>query len=1010
MERLSPRTILVGPPLVALLVVCCLVAGARCAPTASTPYRFDTWTADGGLPQNSVYAILQTRDGYLWFTTLDGLVRYDGVRFKVFDKSNTKGISSNRFSRLFEDGSGNLWAGTEDGGLTLYRGGEFRTYTTEDGLPGNSVISLQDEPGGQVLILTTAGSVRWKDGRFTAYEPPGEAGGRYVYIGGSGDRWSCDGPELRRVKDGNVITYRVPDLNYSTSYGTTCMHEDRQGALWVGAYTGEVIKVKDGDVTLYGRKEGLPQSAIEIIYSDREGSMWFGTGAGVIRFKDGTFTRFTAGDGLSSNFIRAICEDREGSLWVGTADRGLNRMSRRTVMVYSARDGLADDNVYPVLEDRQGRIWIGSTGLTKYDNGTFTRYTKNEGLPSDAVLSLHEDREGRLWVGCIDGVAWFKEGKFVNYTGVLNHAFNSVWAIHEDRRGGLWFATDRGLVMVKDGVRTVYKAPDPSLGNDVKVIHEDRSGRLWFGTYGGLAVLQDEKLAYFTTRDGLASDRVRAIYEDGDGVLWVGTYDGGLSRFQEGRFTSYTTAQGLYNNGAFQILEDSRGNFWISSNRGIYRVSRQELNDYAAGRVTAITSVAYGKQDGMINIECNGGRQPAGIRARDGKLWFPTQQGVAVIDPETVPVNSNPPSVVIETCLLDRASADFSSAVEITPGIQDLEITYTGLSFIKSELIRFKYRLEGLDPDWIDAGTRRTAYYSRLPPGSYRFVVIAANSDGIWGAGGASVRVNVYPPFWNTWWFLALAAMSVVGLALLVYRGRVSRLEKAGAAQEAFSRQLISSQEAERKRIAAELHDGLGQNLLLIKNRALIAMNNKDETAVAQAQLAEISSTVSHAIEEVRGIARNLRPHQLDRLGLTQAIKSIANNVSDSSAIRLVSEIDPIDGLFSPEGEINLYRIVQEGVNNIVKHSGASEALVAIRREEQAIRLVIQDNGSGFDPEVASNSSAGGFGLAGIFERARILGGRASFHSAPGRGATIIVKLDLPVVRKKERENGSEGR
>jgi len=521
--------------------------------------------------------------------------------------------------------------------------------------------------------------------------------------------------------------------------------------------------------------------------------------------------------------------------------------------------------------------------------------------------------------------------------------------------------------------------------------------------------LRDDNFIHFTSKDGLGSDKVRAIYEDSDGALWIGTYDGGLSRFKDGRFTSYTTEQGLYNNGAFQILEDSRGNFWISCNRGIYRVSKQELNDYADGKVAAVTSVAYGKQDGMINIECNGGRQPAGVKASDGKFWFPTQQGVALIDPETVSVNSNPPIVVIEACLLDRASIDFSGAVEIAPGKQDLEINYTGLSFIRSAQIRFKYRLEGLDSDWIDAGTRRTAYYSRIPPGSYRFVVIAANSDGIWNMEGASVQMNVYPPFWNTWWFTMLSAISVGGLALLVYKGRVSRLEKARGAQEAFSRQLISSQENERKRIAAELHDGLGQNLLIIKNRALIALNRKDDTA-AQTQLEEISSTVSHALEEVRSIARNLRPHQLDRLGLTQAIKSIVNNVSNSSAISFGSEIDPIDGLFSPEAEINLYRIVQEGVNNIVKHSGATEALVAIRREEQALQLIIQDNGSGFNSESAPDANGGGFGLTGISERARMVGGRASFHSAAGKGTTISVRLDLPDERKRRRENGSEGR
>ena len=1004
--------LIVKDPLqVARVLSRCLVACVLCAFSASAQYRFDTWTADGGLPQNSVYAILQSRDGYLWFTTLDGLVRYDGVRFKVFDKGNTKGISSNRFTTLFEDDSGDLWAGTEDNGLTLYHGGEFRTFTTDDGLPDNWVLNIQNDVGGHILISTGRGLIRCKNGRFTAYEPPPGAGDNpYIYFSRSREHWFGDRSGLHRYKDGHTDTYQIPDPGYLPSgYAHILPLEDWQGNLWFRALNGKLVKVKDGKVTVYGVKEGLPQSPIMGLYADHQSNLWVATGVGLYRFKNGVATRFTTLDGLSSNFIRAVCEDREGSIWVGTADRGLNRLTRQVVAVYSARDGLVDDNVYPIFEDRARRLWIGSTGLTKFENGVFTRYTKEDGLPTNTVQSLHEDREGRLWVGGMGGVAWLKDGKFMNFTGALDHVFNNLWAIHEDRQGRFWFATDTGLVKVDAGVRTIYKTNNPISGNDVKVIYEDRSGRLWFGTYGGLALLRDDKLIYFTSKDGLGSDKVRAIYEDSDGALWIGTYDGGLSRFKDGRFTSYTTEQGLYNNGAFQILEDSRGNFWISCNRGIYRVSKQELNDYADGKLAAVTSVAYGKQDGMINIECNGGRQPAGVKGSDGKFWFPTQQGVALIDPETVSVNSNPPIVVIEACLLDRANIDFSGAIEIAPGKQDLEIDYTGLSFIKSEQIHFKYKLEGLHSDWIDAGTRRTAYYSRIPPGSYRFVVIAANSDGIWNLEGVSLQINVHPPFWNTWWFITLAAISVGGLALLVYKGRVSRLEKARGAQEAFSRQLISSQENERKRIAAELHDGLGQNLLIIKNRALIALNKKDDTA-AQTQLEEISSTVSHAIEEVRSIARNLRPHQLDRLGLTQAIKSIVNNVANSSAISFHSEIDPIDGLFSPEAEINLYRIVQEGVNNIVKHSGATEALVAIRRDEQALQLIIQDNGSGFNSESAPDANGGGFGLTGISERARMFGGRASFHSAAGKGTTISIRIDLPDERKRGRENGSEPR
>ncbi|SRR6266404_1743120 len=316
--------------------------------------------------------------------------------------------------------------------------------------------------------------------------PRGAGDNPYIYVGRSGEYWFGDRSGLHRFKDGHTDTYQIPDPGYFPSgHAHIFPLQDRQGNLWFRALAGKLVKVKDGKVTVYGARDGLPENPIWALYADQQGNLWIGTGMGLCRFKDGVVTRFTTLDGLSSNFIKAIREDREGSIWVGTGDRGLNRLTRQVVTVYSARDGLADDNVYPILEDRARRLWIGSTGLTKFENGIFTRYTKKDGLPTDIVQSLHEDREGRLWIGGMGGVAWLKDGKCINFTGALNHVFHNIWDIHEDRQGSFWFATDTGLVKVKHGVRTIYKTSDSSFGNDVKVIYEDRSGRLWFGTYGG---------------------------------------------------------------------------------------------------------------------------------------------------------------------------------------------------------------------------------------------------------------------------------------------------------------------------------------------------------------------------------------------------------------------------------------------------------------------------------------------------------------------------------------------
>ena len=340
------------------------------------------------------------------------------------------------------------------------------------------------------------------------------------------------------------------------------------------------------------------------------------------------------------------------------------------------------------------------------------------------------------------------------------------------------------MARLKDGKTTFYTAKDGLTGDEIKVIIDDRNGGMWIGAYGGLTHYKDGQFTGWTEKDGLPSHTIRSLYQDGDGVLWIGTYDGGLARFKDGKFTRYNMKVGLYNDGVFQILEDAQSHFWISCNHGIYRVSKDELNDFAAGRRSAITSIAYGKSDGMLNVECNGGRSPGGIKTRDGKLWFPTQDGVAVIDLDKVTMNLKPPPVMIESLLLDGSPVSVEGGVNIQPNQGTLEIQYTALSFINSDNLRFKYRLEGLDANWVDAGTRRTAYYSHTPPGKYNFRVIAANRDGIWNEQGKSLQITVLAPFYRTWWFLTLAGLVFFGLVYAGVRFRFNQVENARQAQE----------------------------------------------------------------------------------------------------------------------------------------------------------------------------------------------------------------------------------
>ena len=974
--------------------------------TATAQYRFDSWTADNGLPQNSVYSIVQTADGYLWFTTFDGLVRYDGVRFYVFNKSNSKGLTTNLLTNMFAEENGTLWIGTPDNGLVRYQNGQFQTFTTADGLSYKSIEKIQKDVDGSILISTADGDVTWQNNRFTNKQLY-DFRNRKTYISPSNTRWELTAAGLTATKDGrrkrSELPFNAAQITVNSAYNYLFyvpLFEDRDGALWFSA-SGKLFKLKDDNLTTYTAKDGVPQSRAIVITQDHQGNIWLGTEKdGACLLAENKMNCQTTANGLSSNYVMDIFTDRESTIWISTYEKGINRVTKQVVTPLSTADGLPDKNVYPILEDRQGVFWIGSfTSLSNYKNGKFTNFTQKEGLIFYIVQSLLEDRDGRLWIGSIGGVEYLENGKFTDFTEKLGIPVGNAdfWDIHQTADGVLWFATSIGVFKYENGTATHYKNADGLPSENVKAIHESSDGSIWFGTYSGLAHLKDGKMQSWTENEGLVGNHIRTIYEDAENTLWIGTYESGLSRFKDGKFTNYTTANGLFSNGVFQILEDAHGNFWMSSNQGIYRVSRRQLNDFADGKISAITSTFFGKSDGMLNRECNGGRSPAGIKASDGRLWFPTQDGVAIIDPANVEFNPLPPPVVIESVKIDSIEQSKiqnpKSKIELKPNQNNLEIHYTGLSFIKPEQVRFRYKLEGLDENWTEAANRREAFYPYLPPGTYTFRVIAANSDNVWNEQGAEIEIVVMPPFYRRPWFTILSVLLAVGIVYVLYKRRISQLTKERIAQQTFSRQLIASQEQERKRIAAELHDSLGQRLVVIKNLALMFLNVKKSDANEFGQIEEISAEASQAIGEVKEISYNLRPYQLDRIGLTKAIEAIVRTAKSASTIEFSAEIDDIDNYFPKETEINFYRIVQECVNNVVKHSEAAKAFVKIKNSDETIKLEIGDNGKGFTP-FQTESKTGGFGLIGITERAELFGGKVEIKSAPNQGTVVRIRIN----------------
>jgi ligand-binding sensor domain-containing protein/tRNA A-37 threonylcarbamoyl transferase component Bud32 len=753
---------------------------------AITQYVHDVWRTDQGLPQNSLFAICHTHDGYLWLGTDEGLVRFDGIHFTVFDKSNTPQFDQNTVMALHEDRVGNLWIGTDGGGLIRLRDGEFTAFGANEGLSHDRVFEIYEDREGSLWIGTEGGGlIRLRDGKFTSYTTKDGLSDNVVYSireDREGALWiGTKAGGLNRFKSGRFTSFTTKDGLANDAVAS--IHQDRLGALWIGT-RGGLSRFQDGKFTTLTTKDGLSGDHVGAINEDRNGNLWIGTDGGLDRLTDGKLTAFTAKEGLSNSSVLAIDEDREGSLWVGTDGGGLNRFRDGKFTPVTTKEGLSNDQVFSIDESRDGSLWFGTEGggLNRYNGGTITHLTMKDGLSNDVVYSTCEDREGNLWIGTRGGgLNRYRNGRFTSFTTRNGLSDNVVLAIYEDRQGVLWIGTDKGLNRFKDGNLSVFTTKDGLSNDHVLSIAEDRGEGLWIGTLGGgLNRFRNGTFTPFTKRNGLSNDLALSLYEDTAGSLWIGTDGGGLNRYRDGKFTAITTKQGLFDDVVLQILEDGQGNLWMSCNKGIFRASKKELDAFADGKTRRISCVAYGTTDGMKSAECNGGFQPAGWKARDGRLWFPTSKGAVMIDPAHIPVNKLPPPVEMEEVLVDRkmiGRATAGSPVVLPPGKDKFEFHYTALSFLVPQRVKFKYRLEGLDKEWVDAGTERAAHYTNLSPGKYKFRVIACNDDGVWNEVGATFPFNLTPHFFQTSWFYLLCAFGVVASAAGAHRARVRHLK-----------------------------------------------------------------------------------------------------------------------------------------------------------------------------------------------------------------------------------------
>ena len=942
--------------LVALSVGLALPARALDPAWAVTQYLVDVWQTDQGLPQNSVQAVLKTRDGYLWLGTQEGLVRFDGVRFTVFDRRNTPEIGHSSILSLCEDRSGALWAGTHGAGLVRLKDGVFTRFGTAEGLLGTSVWSVLEGHDGTLWAGSDGGGVaRLVGERFESFTTKDGLTSDLVRVlaeDSEGSLWvGTTGGGLTVRRNGRFVPLTLREGLSSDLVRSVVPAPD--GGVWVATSGGGLNRVFDGRVRVYGRADGLPTDQLTALHVDLEGTLWIGTwGEGIVRYRDGVFSTLSSRAGLSNDQIWAFASDREGSLWVGTWVGGLNRLRSGKILTYTTREGLPSDNVRVLLAARDGSVYAGTAGggVSRLLGGRFRTLSEEDGLSSDQVSALLEDRDGVLWVGTNLAGLNRVDGRRITRLGEaegLGH--HDVRALCQTRDGAIWVGTvGGGVTRIADGSLTTFTRKDGLPSDRILSLHEDAAGTLWLGTSGGgLTRYRDGAFSVIGPAEGFTGDRILSLASDPSGALWIGTSGGGLGRLKDGRVVMITSRDGLYDDLVQTLLLDGNGNLYMTCNRGVFRAALAELDAFADGKARRVSSVAFGTADGMRSPGCAGGQQPSSARTPDGRLWFPTLKGIAVLDPRRLAVNPEPPPVVIEEVVTDGRVSAARGLLELPAGTERLEVHYAALSLLAPERMRFRVKLEGLESELSDVGTRRTAYYTHLPPGRYTFRVTACNADGVWNETGAHVSLRIRPRFVQTPWFwlalslpAVLAAAAVLRLRVVRARARERELaalvaertrrlsEEKGRAEEALLAAEQARRDAERQKEIAEAATAQAEEASRAKSQFLANMSHELRTPLNaiigySEMLAEEMAEGGH--EAVLADLARIQKAARHQLGLVNAVLDL----SKVEAGRMEIEVAPFVVAAAVAEVAELVRpLLEKGGNALEVRCGRGEPLV----------------------------------------------------------------------------------
>ena len=984
-----------------LAVVCSFGEARALDPNRQTSqYVREQWSTRGGFPEGAVHAIAQTPDGYLWIGTDKGLVRFDGFNFRpVMPESAVH--ENDPILGLVTDGDGVLWVRMQAAGVLRYSHGKFESVASGPGAILSLVTAMSREDSGGVLLSDLmSGIVRLRAGKFEELAParisPGNAvtvsmaempSGR-IWLGtlGAGLFYLVDGKATRvtaglaEKKINCVLPVGDKELWVGTDHGlfrwngsvfspvvlppsvgrpqVLTILRDRDSNIWVGTAAG-LVRINSGVIS-FSNKQGFRENgAVDALFEDREGNLWIGGSGGVERIRDSAFVTYSKSDDLSAQTNGPVYVDSGNRTWFAPAEGGLYLLNDGRIQAVEP-ELLAKDVIYSIT-GRNHEIWIGRQhgGLTRldYNNGIITAhtYTRTNGLAQNSVYTVHEGHDGAVWAGTLSGGASkLKGGQIVSYTTQNGLASNTVASIIETRDGAVWFATPNGLSALSNGHWTTY-----------------------------------------ATRDGLPSDDVNCLFEDSSGVLWIGTSNG-VTLFSSGRVQGSRDVPGVLRSQIYGIAEDEKGWLWIATSTHVLRVQRDKL---ASGTLTMADVREYGLADGLQSTEV-AKRNNSVVADSSGKIWFSMTRGLSVVDPSHITYNSPPAIPHVESISADNNALNIGNSVRIPSSHKRITFDYTGLSLAVPERVRFKYLLDGFDRTWSKPVASREAVYTNLGPGSYRFRLVANNSDGEWNGPEAVVAVTVAPAFWQTWWFRAGCILVIGSGALLLYRFRLRRLTHQ-------MNVLFEERLAERTRIAQELHDTLLQGFLSASMQLHVADDRLPENSPVKPIVSRVLTLMRDVIEDGRNTLRGLRSRSYELQDLAQAFSRIPEEVSLQQQIeyRVIVEGQPRP--LHPVIRDDVYRIGREALVNSFRHAQASSIEVEIEYGAKQLRVNVRDNGFGIDPQVLRSGREGHWGLSGMRERAERIGARLTVWTRPAGGTEIELSVPAALAFESKSSNGA---